>query len=378
MSKVARMPSMPTSVEEKFQLPFLRNEGERSSNSIGIWDLAPWQVLYTPSESRHGGKFLDSISRQFEARGHTYTLTLRPARVRGQDGIETDQYPGEREQLVEMAMRKIAVQQQGLAIEREMVSVSIGIYELFAELRDTGHKMRYWQIEEALAVLHGAQVEIKRVAADQDGSPIETVVSSTIFPTLALRMNRRHEDRSEVYVQFNSLITDAIRSLDFHEINYSVLMALKPVPRWIYKRLLHEVMFGASEDRHTLVLRASAIHESCGMGSYARPRDAFDRITGFITELRDQGGIIASFVVEREESGEGRGRRLTDMIYRIRVTDAFHNGAEAAMRGRLRRIEDFRALTKREPADGWVVSTPTLRAGLRKRTARRQDQLSLL
>ncbi|RYD69188.1 MAG: hypothetical protein EOP84_28945, partial [Verrucomicrobiaceae bacterium] len=90
---------------------------------------------------------MDSITRSFEARGHAYTLTLRPARIKYPDGTEKDEFPGEREALVEMAVRKIAAQRQTLQIDRDTVSVTIGVYELYNELKATGHSMRYAHIE---------------------------------------------------------------------------------------------------------------------------------------------------------------------------------------------------------------------------------------
>jgi hypothetical protein len=322
---------------------------------------------------------LESISRSFEARGNTYTLTLRPARIKNDDGTETDEFPGEREALVEMALRKIAADRQAFTIDHDTLAVTIGLYELRAELTRTGHAMRYSQIEEALRILNGTQVEIKREDVDRDGDQVETILSSAIFVTMALKKYRRKEDSNSAYIQFNSLITDAIRGLDFHEINYSLLMSLKPVPRWIYKRLLHEVMFGAGSDRRVHVIRASSIQESCGMSDYKRPRGAFDKITQFVNELYAQGGVIESLTVEKEEVGAGRERRIADVLYTIRVTEDFFQQAASAMRGQVCRIEDFRALTKKNPSDGWVPETVTLKSGLaRKNAARKAEQLKLI
>lgn len=381
MSQVVRLPLSNGQVgAQAFQLPFLRPENDSSSNSIGIWDLTPWPVLYTPSASRLGGKFLDSITRSFEARGHSYTLTLRPARIKYPDGTEADEFPGEREALVEMAVRKLAAQRQTLEIERNTVSVTIGLYELFNELKATGHSMRYVHIEEALRILNGTQVEIKRTEIDGDGDQVETILSSAIFITMALKKYRRKEDSNSAHIQFNSLITDAIRGLDFHEINYALLMKMRPVPRWVYKRLLHEIMFGSSADRREHVLRASSILESSGMNGYKRLRDAFDKITGFVTELHQQGGVIESFTVEKEEVGSGRERKTSDVLYRIRVTDEFYAQAESAIRGQVHRIEDFEALTQRKPSEGWVTETTALKTGLKKRVSARKkaEQLNLI
>jgi len=44
----------------------------------------------------------------FQHRGETYKVTIRPARLTGRDGMDKEYYPGPREELVEEALRKLA------------------------------------------------------------------------------------------------------------------------------------------------------------------------------------------------------------------------------------------------------------------------------
>jgi hypothetical protein len=57
---------------------------------------------------REGGKYLPVLKREFEHKGDTYILHVRPARLLYPNGAEMEHYPSPREELVEEALRKIA------------------------------------------------------------------------------------------------------------------------------------------------------------------------------------------------------------------------------------------------------------------------------
>jgi hypothetical protein len=57
---------------------------------------------------REGGKYLPVLKREFEHKGDTYFLYIRPARLLYPNGAEMEHYPSPREELVEEALRKIA------------------------------------------------------------------------------------------------------------------------------------------------------------------------------------------------------------------------------------------------------------------------------
>ena len=60
---------------------------------------------------REGGKYLPLMKRQFHHRGEVYQVTIRPARLVDRQGVEKEYYPGIREELLEDALRKLALEQ---------------------------------------------------------------------------------------------------------------------------------------------------------------------------------------------------------------------------------------------------------------------------
>ena len=83
-----------------------------------------------------------------------------------------DYYPGTREELVEDALRKIAsCQFSGFMqqIPTETSGVLFSLYELMAELAETGHTFSYQQIIESLTVLRLSHIDIYKEGSNGKG-----------------------------------------------------------------------------------------------------------------------------------------------------------------------------------------------------------------
>ena len=79
------------------------------TQSFAIYDLAPKYVFRT--DEREAGKYLPVVHRTFRLADREYQLEIRPARVM-RDGAEIEVYPGEREQVLEEALRRIAIEKR--------------------------------------------------------------------------------------------------------------------------------------------------------------------------------------------------------------------------------------------------------------------------
>ena len=112
---------------------------QQFSNTIEFYDFCP-KYVYWRSE-RVGDKFLDRIERQFECRGSGYRLSIDPAKIKDSDGVVRDYFPGVAEELVEDALRKLAVDGHGLFLD-DQAAVTFTLYELQKELSKTGHTIR--------------------------------------------------------------------------------------------------------------------------------------------------------------------------------------------------------------------------------------------
>lgn len=216
------------------------------SRTLEFWDVIPWRLL---SHAR-GGKLPEVIIFESvkldEHREVTVFLTpaiLRPrSRKNGDDpkvAASTILFPGVREELVERALRKLAVQQAiqsrvkpnptdgGLAIE-----IIFTLHRLRTELESTGHGLTIAQIREALHVMHVCNVAVE--------CPRDAFVhgkSGPILPTLEFVRdpNDREGNRSLYRATFHPLASAAILAQLFHPINYARVMSLTPpLARYVF------------------------------------------------------------------------------------------------------------------------------------------------
>ncbi len=284
------------------------------TNSIALYDIMPKYVWQSEQARREGGT-LPVIKRAFIHDGDEYHLEIKPARLTFDDGSEIEYYPAEREQIIEEALRKIAIDKRRTRLIDKQVGVYFTIYELDAELRRIGHGMPKKAIREALYVCNACTIQVK---ARKNG---KTMVSAPIFPVMALR-SRNDEgfvDDTESMITFNPLVSAAIMSLDFRQLNYETNVRLKSVvSRWLHKRLSHRYHW-ARTDGEPFRIKGSTVVRDSGMGAYQRQRDAFRAISKALEEL-EEARVVASWIGHQVL---GANRRIEDIDFEIHPSPEF-------------------------------------------------------
>ena len=324
--------------EVPLQFELFETHSRALSQTVALWDVAPRGVYSDKAED-------DSriLERAFEYGGQPFQLALSPAILK-KDGVQVSRYPGDREQLVEEVIRYLAARRNRLKEgDNGDLGISFSLYEVYKELERTGHQLKYGEIREALTVLHKAHIEIVKVDGEGPRAK-ERVVSGSTFPMLVL--GDRNSDVSECRVSFNWLVSQAVRNLDFRQIDYEMLMKMPgPIARWLYRHFVHEsLFFGRSPVRR--VIRASEIVEGCGMTVRSRPRDTFRRIAAALAPLSETG-LIES--MEAEDVIQGKSR--VDVEYTIVLTEDFAKSLERSRQVANQSREDFRVISGGEPTD---------------------------
>jgi hypothetical protein len=332
------------------------DEDGKSTNTIDLYDIAPRFVFYT--SSREAGRYLDAVTREFEHAGKKYVLTLKPARVIRPDGSQVDEFPGEREQIVEEVLRRLAVERGRLElVDNDTVLLRFSLNEIRAELERVHHSHRLDEIKEALMILHGSIVEIVRI--DQKTTK---VLSSSAFPVLALRS--RDDEDGETCLQFNPLVARALRQLEFRQVSYECLMRIgNPLSRWLYKRLCQNVAHGGEAGIQSIA--ATEIARDSGMSTWSRWRDALRHISEAVDTLVCDGVLSRA---DRDIVQEGR--RKADIIYHMHASPEFL--------AQLHRAERFADDNRRELAratggaapERFVLIDASAATGIRKRRSR--------
>ena len=305
-------------VEQPIQVTlFETDEDGHYTNTIDLYDIAP-RFVFFPDGTRDSD-YLKSIRREFKHGGFLYRLLLRPGRIVRADGTEREQFPGDREQIIEAVILRLATDRGKLSVHNERVRLSFSLYEIRAELKKIKHTFALDEIKDALTILHTANVEVTRV-----DKKTTQILSSTSFPVLGLR-RRLDEERS--FLEFNPLVENAIKQLRYRRINYDWMMAIpQPLARWLYKRMC-QTLSGSEDDGHVLSMTALEIARDGGMAPRSRLRDTLRYAHAAVEILHSEG------IIERAEPHLMKeGRKNVDMMFDLVPTPKFMAELEVAAR----------------------------------------------
>lgn len=272
-------------------------------------------------------------------------------------------FPGVREELVERALRKMAVQRQVESREaldqlgNRIVSLDFTLFQLRQELADSGHHYRLAQIREALEVLRGCRYSI-------EGLQDDWLIGKGPYPLLYIEYRRKRDDqdgqRSYYRAVFPPMASRAILSAAWYPINYGRLMQLRtPLARWIAERMNHS--YRQAEKHATLkgrgyYLYLSRILAESGIVPEARLRDNAQRVRQSLTELQQTGflSIIDPYLEEPfYENSKRRGRpTLKDIRWTLYPSNVFAEeiiAGNAAMFRLRQRLQTKKINTQPQP-----------------------------
>jgi hypothetical protein len=331
----------PTNAEfENRQLNLFQNllcntdaERERLSHAIELWDGTPRYCFNrkTMNKARVNGQFLEPRKLSFQHRGSTYTLTASPARLEDADGVFRDYFPGATEELVEEALRKLAIQKQVGYFDKPNYrsGVLFSLHELRQELKERGHARSLQECVHALNVMAHANLIIKPHAEGE-----AQIVASCLPSLIAVsRAKLRTDPKAKWQVQFHPLVTASIDRLDYRQHNYQLAMSLtSQLARWLNKQLV--LKYTAANIMNAFEMRYSTIQRDSHLLKYARPRDAIADLDRAFLELKDHDVLMA---VGREDVTGPRGK-IMDVVFTLTPSPRFVAEVKAANK----RIHDAR------------------------------------
>lgn len=294
------------------QLSLFDTPDNRQSNYTALFDLAP---RYLPrTERKKETAFLDGVYREFTFDGEQYALSITPARIRDQaTGIEKDKLPGEREQLVEDVIRKLASESLQLGSQDEVIT-NFTVHAIFLELKKHRHTFNKAEIKEALQVLHRSVIEITKVTKKGERKQ-KAIVSASVFP--ALYMRDVDDPTSKAQVQLNPFLAQAIKSLAFEQVDYEWMMQIKgQMTRWLFKNM--SLMFAANSTAHDVMeIKASDIANNHG-SEWSRWRDALAQVQKSVNQLMSVN--VIDDIAVREVM---QGNKKVDVVYTLRFSQKF-------------------------------------------------------
>lgn len=303
---------------------------EQLSNAIPLWDCLPKYALSkrAADKLRKDKKLPSLLKLHSHYLGQEYEIIIQPARFMDSEGNITEHYPSSNEELIEDALRRIATIQNDGFFEDEKdcrSGVSFTIYQLRKELEKHGHTRSYQQIVLSLKILANSIIRIQ-AANNKNRGFLDSAYLSRLAGVSKAKIEE--DPNSKWYVEFHPLITEAIKSIDYRQYNYAMMMShTTHLARWLHKYLVIKFTYASIgkifEIRFSTIKRDSAL-----LDGYTRQRDAIKAMSDALVELKHHG-VIASFA---EEKIFGRRQQIEDVIFKVSPTPKFSSEIRAANR----------------------------------------------
>lgn len=316
--------------------PFLCNnetEQKRLSNSIEFWDSVPRYSISRQAmiKMRDKNGNLPLLELEFEYGQVKFSVSIQATQIKGKDkeGNPTTiaYYPSSNEELVEEALRKLAVdQEQGFYINEKPVSksgVSFSLYQLREELKRSGHSRSLEEIKLSLNILSRSSIQI--VSTTQKS---RAFAYSTYLPVVAgvSRSDIESDPNSKWVVHFHPLVTDSIEKLSYRQFNYDQLMShTTQLARWLHKQLIQKYT-QASITTPFRMNYSTIKRDSAMLSNYKRERKAHEACDLAMKELV-KNRVLVKFnpVVETGLRG-----KFLDVVYTLIPSPGFVAEVKAA------------------------------------------------
>lgn len=267
---------------ELVKLPKSLKNKECYSFTIELYESMPKYVDYQGTQSPEAIQ-----KREFMYRGVPLNLHVQAAVISCEDGTLIQRYPGPTEELIEEALRKIAI--DGRVDEREAISgVSFSLYQLRKELARTGHTRSLPQIKQSLDIL---SLSSMLVTGESNGKKLK--IASAIFQSMSMSSKIDDKDGSEsrCRVVFHPLVYHSFLCGTHRLVNYDKCMNYKAnAAKRIHKRMSHNFTQAAPDLPYKISM--NNLLSDFGMKVYKYPKITFDRkLKGALEELVITGTI---------------------------------------------------------------------------------------
>lgn len=292
---------------------------DQLSNTIELWDAVPKYAFSTRNRMRRNG-LLESVRLSFCHRGSTYDVVIQPARIETPSGsLET--FPGEREEIVEDALRKLAAGKGQGFCDRHGPGVIFTSKQVCRLLDEHRHGIRCTHLSLSLQILLGTRIFISRTGEKK------SFFASTIITELGAvsREDWRRDSSAKWYARFNSLIEGCILAKTYRQFDFARMMShSSQIARWLYKRMAH-LYLQASIDTPYRILLATIKRDSMLLNASSLRYDARS-IEKSLKEMKQHRVLIDV----QEDRRYGPRRMLIDVLYTLTPHPEFIRQIKAA------------------------------------------------
>jgi hypothetical protein len=309
------------------------SQNGRDSRTLELFDAIPKYPFPTT-------RFVERAERveaAFTVHGRRYLAEILPAQIKLASGEERLAFPGGREELVERALRFLAVQQ---LIELRIIpngeSGTRGILVRFTlssirrHLEELGHGYKLTEIKEALDILRGTRIRIRDMDAAAKGRQVFEDASILMSYAGDFAEGDPSGEDSRIAVLFHPRATQAIFEMAYWPISQARVGELKmPLARWLTTRMSHN--FRQAQKRAYVDgaggyhIKLSTILAERGLVREKRLRDNVDAVRGALKEMVAEKILDALRPFEESlEHAATRGRpQIKDAVWVLYPSSEF-------------------------------------------------------
>lgn len=291
------------------------------SNTIELYDALP-KYVWAGTEADNSENSV--ITRQLKSRGVVYTVKIKPAVIerKAADGsiYSTLVYPGSREEIVEEALRKIAVMGNSFeSPDDKEVGVFFTVSQLRKELARTKHSYSAQEVLEALDVMSSSLLECSLGGAK--GSPRDAYRGNLLAKLAIVSRDEYLDGNARCFATFHPLVTHGIKTQNFRLYDYGISMTLKSdLARYMYKRMSHYWTQASLENPYTPNL--VSFLESSPRGLSDRMKENLRAMRNALTSLASKDVILPKWDEEVIKAVHDK-RVTTDVKLKIYPSASF-------------------------------------------------------
>jgi hypothetical protein len=317
------------------------------SHTLDLFDAVPKYPFATT-------RFVDQAERiavDFKFGTRLYRSEILPAQIKdSKTGQERLVFPGGREELVERALRYLAVQQVAKvrltnADGRHSVTVFFTLSMLRRHLEKLGHGFMLSEIKEALDILSGTMITIHVVSDEGLGKAKRAKAMKGLILT-----NYTHDfaeqdptgEDSAVAMTFHPLATEAILQMAYYPINALRVGKLKSaLARWLTTRMSHNYRQARRNgwiDGDGYHISLETILAERGMVKEKRLRDNVDSVRTALAEMKTEKILYQPKPYDEKLTlAPGRGgRKIVGAVWTLYPS---HEFVEEIIRGNEQMLE---------------------------------------
>lgn len=306
---------------------YVTNDLSEVSNTIEYWERIPKYFLTKDQQKRLrlDNGLANTYAYEYSLKNKLgqekrYKVTIQPAQIVQEDGIERAFFPSQNEECIEEVLKKIFSEQgHGVHDAKNLESwVRFSYGQIRKELYRMKRGLRYDQIKHSLTVMSKCNITVY-----EDNKQIFTGSILQDYYSVD-RDTYRSDSEAFHYARLPALISKAVNDLKFRQFNYVNFMRCnEQLTRFIYKRLINRFTnANYINDYHFMF---SDIKQSSGLLQQSRDNDNRRKVVEALKELISNKVISDYNKEERKE-----GKKVIDVKYIIKPHPNFVADQKAA------------------------------------------------